>query len=83
MSSKNDNLEKAAKFIVTYIASLAPEYGDRLQIVKDERGFTDLQALGSIVCASLDKGDHMQHVYHALPRPAVLWELLPCFERSA
>jgi hypothetical protein len=64
--SNNENLRKAAKFLATYIASLSPEYGDRLQILKDERGFDDLQALGSIVCASLDRGEHMLIPSHSL-----------------
>lgn len=57
--AKNENLEKAARFLATYLGSLDETYKDRLEILKSERSFTDLQAIGSIVCYALDHGQHL------------------------
>lgn len=72
---KNDNLIKAATFLANYVSSLAPEYAERLQILKDERHFNDFQALGSLVCTMLDRGEHLLVPFHPLfvdqsPTPA-------------
>lgn len=56
---KNDNLEKAAKFLLAHIGSLDPTWKSRLEILKSERGFTDVQALGSMVGYALERGEHL------------------------
>lgn len=63
---KNDNLLKAASFLVAHLASLSPEYAERLQILKDERNFNDYQAIGSLVCTMLDRGEHLLVPFHPL-----------------
>jgi len=65
----NENLKKAATFLLKYISDLAPEYEERIGILKTERGFDDLQAIGSMVCIVLDRAEHLSIPTHPAFQP--------------
>lgn len=55
---------EAAEMVYDWIAGLEPLWGERLQIMRDERGLTKLQCLGSLIAYPLEHALHMTVVQH-------------------
>jgi hypothetical protein len=52
-------LEASATRVLAWLSAIDPTWADRLRVLKEERGFTELQALGSCIAWVCDNEQHM------------------------
>lgn len=64
------SLEYSAECLAEHVTSCDPTWGNRLEIMKSERGFTTLQAVVTCLAYVLEQGLHMSIVKHDLLEPS-------------
>jgi hypothetical protein len=79
---KEHSIDDCAQILADYIFSLDPTWANRLQVMKDERGFTTLQAISTCIAHVLERGEHMMVIKHEAlePNPWRRGEKMECPE---
>jgi len=57
-------LLRYSTLVLEYVGNLDPDWKNRIQITREERGYDDLQVLGSYVAGVLQFGNHLVFIDH-------------------
>lgn len=62
--AKPHTLEECCSAVIAWVGSLDPAWEKRIQILREERGFSDKDIAGSLIAYPLDHSMHMEITTH-------------------